>query len=682
MRRVFHGIAISAAFLCYGYAAMSQEALPSANTLDNLIEILTEQSDDENIHAEWLEELQELSENPLNINRASADDLLRIPFLNEVLVNNLLVYRKRTGTIFSVYELASVEGFDRRLAGLLSWFVTVESGSEAVKDSGKWKIPARQQILMKGWQSFPDPDGYRQVNGKPPAFQGSPQKLYMRYQYRKGDLLQVGITADKDPGEEFFRRSNPLGFDFYSGHVSLKPSARMPQLVLGDFSVRAGQGLVISQGFSMGKSADVLQISKSASQVRPYTSSGENFFFRGVAGTLEAGNARIHLFGSAKRSDANLVHDSDGSTTFTSLQSSGYHRTLTEIDDKNSLRHWVTGGIFTFFAGRLRFGATLLYERFQYPFIRGNQLYQKYLFKGSENCNAGVDYRWVKGRYQFFGEGAVSRSGGLAVVQGLEARLHDQISMAMVFRHYDKNYHATWAGSFGEGSSTVNETGFYMGVKAFPVSRLTLSAYADWFRFPWISYSTSGPASGREVLVQADVRPSRKMNGYIRLKTKVRPDKSKSEHTYYDVSESRTTSRAHLVYQLSDEFSLKTRLERAGYFGLSGEKGMLIYQDLGWTPKKSSLTAALRFAWFNTGGYSSRIYTYENDLLYNFSTLAFSGKGIRTYLNLKFSFLNHFDSWLKIAYTAYSDRDTISSGHARIPGHDKTECKLQIRYRF
>ena len=682
MNRALLKLVVSAACLWCRYAGFSQEAPPQLNALDNLIEFLTEQNDEENFPAEWLEELQELAENPLNINRAGADDLIRIPFLNEVLVNNILEYRKRTGSFFSVYELASVEGIDRRLAELLSIFVTADGESDDRRDSGGWKTPAQQQILLKGWQSLPNPAGYRPVNDKPPAFRGSPQKMYMRYLYRKGDMLQAGLTADKDPGEEFFHRSNPWGFDFYSGHVSLKPSAWMPQLILGDFSVRAGQGLVISQGFSMGKSADVLQISKSTSQIRPYTSSGENLFFRGVAGTLEAGNARFHLFGSTRRTDANLVHHSDGSTTFTSMQSSGYHRTLTEIEDKNSLRHSVAGGIFTCFAGRLRFGLNLLYERFQYPFVRGNQLYQKYLFSGTENFNASMDYRWVKGKYQFYGEGAVSRSGGIALVQGVEARLHDQFNMAMVFRHYEKNYQATWAGSFGEGSATANETGFYMGIKVFPVSRVTLSGYADWFRFPWISYSASGPATGQDFLVQAEIRPSRRVSGYIRLKNKVRPDKTKSENSYFDISESRTTSRAHLSFQISDNIILKTRLERAGYFGLSGEKGIMACQDLGWTPPKYSLAATFRFAWFDTGSYSSRIYAYENDLLYNFSTLAFSGKGIRTYLNLKYSFLRHFDGWLKLAYTAYSDRDIISSGHTRIQGNDKTECKLQLRYRF
>lgn len=682
MSRIVYKWLVWAAFMFHAYACFSQVTSPNIQSLDSLIEILTEHNDEENLPVQWLEELQYLAENPLNINQADEEDLLRIPFLNEVTVKNLLEYRKRTGTIYSVYELASVEGIGRDLAERLSWFISVEGDSNVGNESGKWNIPAQQQILVKTWQTFPNPDGYLPVSDKPPAFMGSPQKMYLRYQYRKGDFLQAGITGDKDPGEEFFRRSNPWGFDFYSGHVRLKPFSWMPQLILGDFSVRAGQGLFISQGFSMGKSADVLQISKSVSQIRPYTSSGENFFFRGVAGTLEAGIARIHLFGSTKRSDANLVQNSDGSTTFTSLQSSGYHRTLTETEDKNSLRHWITGGILTCYTGGFRIGLNWLYERFQYPMVRGNQLYQKYLFSGMENLNASMDYRWVMGRYQLYGEGAVSRSGGVAVVQGLEARLHDQISMAMVFRHYEKNYHATWAGSFGEGSAAANETGFYMGIRVLPVSRVTLSGYADWFRFPWVSYSAIGPASGHEYLFQAEVRPSRKINGYFRVKSKVRPDKSKSEHTYYDLNESRTTSRAHISFQVSDVIALKTRLERVNYFGLSGEKGILVYQDVGWTPPKTSLSTTFRIAWFNTGGYSSRIYTYENDLLYNFSTLAFSGNGIRTYLNLKFSFLNQFDGWLKIAYTAYSDRDVISSGHTRIQGNDKTECKLQFRYRF
>ncbi len=61
----------------------------------------------------------------------------------------------------------------------------------------------------------------------------------------------------------------------------------------------------------------------------------------------------------------------------------------------------------------------------------------------------------------------------------------------------------------------------------------------------------------------------------------------------------------------------------------------MIFQDIQYSPRSFPLNLSARIAWFNTESYSSRIYAYENDLLYTFSVPAF-GKGLRNYLNLKY----------------------------------------------
>ncbi|MCL1821198.1 MAG: helix-hairpin-helix domain-containing protein [Prolixibacteraceae bacterium] len=662
--------------------ADAQEPHCSFLSFDDFIETLIDEQEEGDDIASWLEELQILFENPLNLNAASKEDLLRIPFLNELVADNIIEYRRKTGAFFSFFELTSVAGVERELAEKIACFVVVgDSAASSSEERPAYKAQPRHQLLAKGWQSIPRQAGYISTDEKAAAYQGGPTKIYVRYGVQQSDRFQAGITGDRDPGEEFFKGSNKWGFDFYSAHLKLRINHRIPQVIVGDFSVRAGQGLVLWQGFAMRKSAETLSVSKGTGQIRPYTSADENFFFRGIATTLQTDNARLHLFGSRKKSDGNIV-ETEERITFSSLQTSGYHRTLSEIEDKNSVRHSVAGGIFNYSLDKLKVGANFLYEHFQYPFIRSGQLYQTFLFSGRQNYNVSLDYRFISGSWQFYGEAAVSRSGGVALLQGVDTRLHDQLYLSLLFRHYEKDYHTTWGNGFGEGGNTINETGFYAGFKILPIPKISISAYTDWFRSPWLNYATIGPSAGHDFLFQTDFRPTRKLSGYIRLKTKIKESKTKDEHLYFDKAEKRTNLRFHAKYQIHESFSLKARIESVWYDYLEKESGLAVYQDFVWSPQRLPFNASFRFSWFRTNSYNSRIYIYENDLLYNFSTLSFYGEGIRTYLNLKFSISKRIDVWLKMANTSYFDRNSISSGYSLIEGNKKTDIKVQLRYKF
>lgn len=661
---------------------LSQQNAPGGQALESLIEWFSEEAEEDSDMAQWLEELYVLFENPLNINTASTEELLRIPFLNEVLAANIIDHRSRSGSLASLFELASVKGIDRSLAEKISLFVTVSDETLPSSSFGQARSYGRHQLLVKGWQSFPRPAGYFSNGDKPPAFQGDAQKLYARYLYSKGNILQAGITGDRDPGEEFFKGSNPYGFDFLSAHVGFRVSDLVPQVIVGDFLVRAGQGLLLWQGFTMGKSAEVLGKARANSQIRPYTSTDENFFFRGIAATLNMGSVRSHVFVSRKKSDGNQVTDEEDQIAFTSLQTSGYHRTLSEIEDKNSVRHTVSGITAGYSHGLFYLGSQVVHDHFKYPFVRGTQLYQKFMFSGKENLNVSVDYRYIPGRLQLYGEAALSASGGYAFIQGLEGRLHDQVNLSMVFRHYARHYQSTWGSAFGENTRNANETGLYIGVRVFPFAGFALSGYGDWFRFPWLNYGTAGPSVGHDYLLQGDWKLSRRMAAYIRIRNKSKATKVKSEKLYQDERYTRTSLRLNFRYQINEHFFIRNRYEISGYTLHAKEGGYLLYQDAGWAPERFPISLTLRYAYFRTDGYNARIYAYENDLLYNFSTVSVFGEGIRAYLNLRYKLTGSSDIWMKAGQTRYFDRDEISSGHSKIGGNRKSEFKIQYRYRF
>ncbi len=629
-----------------------------------------------------IEDLEELAENPININSTNETQLSRLYILNDIQFNKLLDYLKKFGPAFSIFELNTIDGFSPDLLTKMEpfiWFGPAEQEPEKLSEAIKY---GRHQLLLRGLGTTQKAKGYLPKEDGTTPYEGNQFRYYMRYRFEARDKFSVGFTAEKDPGEAFFKGSNKNGFDFYSGHLSVKINSNIEQITVGDFIVRSGQGLVLWQEYSMGKTQNILNISKTNRGVRPFTSVEENMFFRGIATTLKFGDARLSLFYSQKNVDGNVVSSDTISPFFTSLQTSGYHRTQNEIADKNSVQDRNVGGIFTWSFNYLKIGTTISYQQFNIPFIRSSQLYNQYRFRGTENLTGGIDYLFSKGKYQLFGEAAISKSKGKAVIQGAVAKLNDQLSFSMLFRHFDKNYHSYWSNTFTEGSSTNNETGIFFGTKILPVKFVTLSAYSDFYSSKWINYSTAGPSKGWDVFTQADFIFSSNFEFYIRYKNEEKEQKFRENERYVNLPERLQKTRFHIQYKPSENITLKTRFEHAFYKGLDKENGFVIFQDIQFAPEKIPINVSARLAWFNTDSYNSRIYAYENDLLYTFSIPAYYGKGFRTYLNLKYKINEKLDFWFKVANTSWNDREFISSGNNKILGNNKTELKFQLRLKI
>src|SRR5690606_5420846 len=181
------------------------------------------------------------------------------------------------------------------------------------------------------------------------------------------------------------------------------------------------------------------------------------------------------------------------------------------------------------------------------------------------------------------------------------------------------NCHAMWATPFSEGSSAANETGLYFGTRILPVKFVTLSAYSDLYRSEWINFTTAGPSNGWDVFTQADFRLSRKVQFYLRYKNEEKEQKFTVNERYVDLPEQFRKSRLHFQYNPSEMFTLKTRVEHVFYKGMETENGWMVFQDVQVAPAKVPLNLSARIAWFNTESYNSRIYAYENDLLYTFA---------------------------------------------------------------
>ena len=649
---------------------------------EQIIESMAVSDEGEMDNSIVLEDITKYSENPLNINTASAEELERLNIMDFRQIQNLLVYRKEYGFILSPYELSVVDGLTPEIIKTLAPFISFDQPT----DTGSVKINRiDQRILLRVRTSFPLAKGYSSVSeDKPAAYPGIPAGLNSRYNFEIPGKIEAGFITDHDAGEDFFQRTNPYGFDYYSGFISWQGKSFLRQVTVGDFCLRFGQGLNFWTGSGIGKTSNVMNILKSGQGIRPYSSTDENIFFRGIATVLGIGQFKLMLFYSNKKRDANLVLDEySGEKYVTSLKTDGYHRTESEIEDEKILLEQVTGAYGELRLEKFRLGALFAYQHFGIGMITGTAPYKAKSFSGNENINIGIDYQLALRRIQLFGEAGMSLNLKPAVVQGMIWHANPQISLSLYYRNFDAGFHAFYGNTLYEGSECRNESGLYTGVELYPLPKVKVSCYADLYHFPWLTYSTSAPASGSDLMVQVDFAFLKNLNIYLKGKFETKPQKySDVTGIPSDYDESTSKLRLHTEWNVTDKLTLKHRIEYAGYsFNNLTENGFMVYQDVVFSPF-GKLDLWFRYACFHTDGYNSRIYAYENDLLYSFSIPEFHGKGQRIYLNLKWQPSNCITAYLKAGHTIHSGTDSWGSGNDMTKGNSRTEFRALFRFRF
>ena len=674
-----------------------QEAEVS-NSTQFLIENIVADNDAEGFDFDTqFEYLEAFQKNPLDLNQANEQQLTDFGLLTAIQIQALLLYRERFGQIFSLYELQGVPTFDLRTILRLSPYVQVEK-SKALekldfKRMFKW---GRHQIFARYQRILETQKGLRplQPGETGTRYLGSADKLYLRYKMSYKDRMSLGLTMEKDAGEEFFTGSNQQGFDYYSGHFYLKQvSKNIHSIALGDFQVYFGQGLTIWGGFGTRKGAQVLNVKRMSLPIRPYSSVNEALFLRGAAANfqfLPENNLELTVFGSYRTRDANLksaidslVEDLD--VEISSLQEIGFHRTASEIEDENAIG-MVTSGASLRYKGKFwHVAGNFVHNYLSNPLVRDNtSLYQKYQFSGNQTVNASLDYSFRYRNLQFFGETAINEKGGLATINSILADLDPRVSFALVHRYYAPQYYTLNGNAFGESSDASNESGLYFGLETRLGKGVKFSTYFDFFQFPWLRFQTDAPSRGYEIFGKLDYAPNYYLSTYLQYRFEQKDRNLSGNTTNIDqlIKHNRHNLRVHLAYDVSSQFSIRSRIEFSFYQNQSFNKGFVIYQDLIFKPKKIPLKIQTRLAFFDTDNYDTRIYAFENDVLYAFSVLPYYGQGLRYYFNVSYKINRNFSLWLRFSQTYFTDRSVISSGLNEIDAATRSEIKVQIRAKF
>jgi hypothetical protein len=462
---------------------------------------------------------------------------------------------------------------------------------------------------------------------------------------------------------------------------------RIKALAIGDFTVNLGQGLIQWQSLAFKKSVDVMAVKRQSAVLKPYNSAGEYNFKRGVGTTVSFGKVEATLFSSYRKLSANFAIDTAyGTDYFTSFQTSGYHRTGSENADRNELNQFSFGGNLRYSGNRFQVGINAVHFIFSAPLQKTDDPYNRFALNGDNWSNASIDYSYTYRNLHFFGETAVDKNSNLATVNGLLVSVDSRVDFSLVHRSLAAGYQAIDGNAFTESTYPSNERGMYAGITVRPTAAWRLDAFADLYHFPWLKYLVDAPAYGKDFLAQLTYTPNRQVEIYTRLKNETKQANFPENATpvNYLVSVPKKNWRTQITYKFNPASTIRSRVEVVWLNHEDGpvETGFLTYFDYLYKPLMKRYSAVVRIQYFETGGYDSRIYAYENDVLYSYSIPGFFDKGYRYYVTFNYDLTKSLSCWLRIAQTVYRDKGSIGSGLDEISGNKKTEIKCQVRLLF
>ncbi len=642
------------------------------------------------------DQLWDFYQQPMDLNNTSYEELKQLRILSEAQLNSFFDHLNKNGSLVSIYELQAIPTFDLATIKLLLPFVTVEEVYPPPSQglTSVFPQPRYGSWLSRYERTLETPQGYtpNPKTGKIP-YHGSPDKLVTRLKWKHPHGWGFGITARKYPGEAFTLDPATIryGFDVWSAYVSLENKGYLKKLILGNYQVGYGQGLVLNAGFSMDKSGEAIPIMRTSNiGMKPHQSFA-TYGFTGIAATGVWKSLEQSLYYAYNNLDGKIYQNKeDGNLYVETLQRNGSHRTTQEIAKKGQVSEQVIGSTLAYKPKnqQAEIGINGVYSWYTVP-LRKHHKKLPYQFEGQENWNLGLFYRYLWHSLHFFGEGAFSQSGGKAGLAGVVASISAYIDLSLLVRHYDPNFHSFYGDAFREAASgNHNEQGIYVGISIQPIKKWRITIYYDYFYFPQPTAKVAAPATGYDWLAKTTYQFSRDKLLLVQYKEKQKvknvPKAKVASQLPQDPQVAPGTQRkckAQYRQQWNKYFSWQSEVQANTYSFLDELTwGYGIAQSLTLKWQKFSITSQV--AWFDAD-FDNRLYMHEKGPLHSQSMPAMYYKqGIKSYVTIGYKPHTNWRIEGKYNLTWIQNDDHLGSGQDQIMGHTKNEVRLQVIYQF
>jgi hypothetical protein len=560
--------------------------------------------------------IQELRENPLDLNQATVEELSRLPFMDNEAAKRML---KRRG---------ESEGFDTfedaiQLAGLTD--AQVESMREFTYVPQIPVMPARSVIRSGG-----------SISGDAGKRLETSNAGYRLRADIEGNEGQTGFLfgyrgADRT---EFFQDA--------SFGISVPSKGYRPRLLAGDFQMESGTGLVFATSYGMGSwmsSSDAFRVPESKGLVsRP--SSNRLAVQRGVATEIEYRFLKVQMIAALNRLDAAIENGEAMSITEGASSS-------TELEQArdNQLEERLLGASVKADGGWCRTGMTGYASEFT-PGFRPTDIRETMPRLGERRLQVGSVYgRASRGSLEAISEFASASSGGIAHQSALTWQ-ENNASWSIYHLYADAGFYSPhskfWSG-FGEDAGNAKSTGLRASWRGQGY-RLALSGSTE--RTPFRTSTSPLRKSGDNIEAQVRVFPVDAFE--LNLLTGRRWNEITSQ-TEPSIGKSTDRGRLELIYHGQEEYKVRVELKSsARETGHNHALGTLAFFQIKSAVRGVKLIA--RVSVWNVENSDASLGMHETSIYGAYPLVLLDGTGRRSSLMLVKQW-NGFQLGCKIAHT-------------------------------
>ena len=580
---------------------------------------------------EMQEQLMRLNAQKININQATHDDLQGLYFLSDEQIEKILIYRDEH-PLHSVYEVQLIPGLREWEYRFIALFV--EAGP-----TEKQKIYVRDLFRNAQHEADVRLDARNVENNLQ-----DPVYTSLKYRFSSMHTLDFGLTFKHDVGTSWWGPDTYL-FDYYGGYAQLSNIGRLKTVVVGDYRVNFGLGLVVSGQMRMGKTAYINNLNYGGQGLKKYGGTGGSSFFRGVGTTVKLGPVDASAWYSCKREKEIWQH----------------------VVGLNATYNWKN----------LRVGLTATESLFSDSLKVQQRYYTGKYFEGKRQAVIGAHAFYHYRIASFFGEVAVAqnRQWGVGTLFGAKVATSSDVNVLMIGRYYSPWFDNRLASAFGETTRNNDELGLFVGTEVLSVRDWRFGVYGDLFRFSGPKFGIRDTIGGFELQGEAAWIPKNLPHMELKLRWK------RKGGAYLDRWQGR-----YLLSWESGGWQMETSLHGTlcDYVSANAEGkrltfGYAVMQDVHYHFSSVPIVLQLRAEWFDVQYWNNRIYAYENDVLYAFNIPATYGQGARWYLNARYKLNTHFSLYLKVAETVYT-RKWMTERNLLRPTRTDAHLLLRVTY--
>ncbi|MEJ2053656.1 MAG: helix-hairpin-helix domain-containing protein, partial [Calditrichaceae bacterium] len=609
--------------------------------------------DDDNLG----EILQELAENPVNINSNNPEELKRIPLISKFQIDSILQRRKRLGTYRSKRQIRPVIG--PQLYELVKDFITIHSKS-------MYSISATHK-------SHIGIEPVKEIENK--TYLGDKLYDYNKIKATWSDQWRIGLVTQKDIGEVNY-------IDYMNGY--LEYNQKRFKIIAGSFYCHFGEGLAFSNAYGQKKSSIASLAFRSNNQGGfATTSSSENSGLFGLSlNFYRIFGSDLHLFYSHINRDAQYSPDNDYITGF---NYTGYHRSESEIARKDKITETLFGACWqrnffnSFILGlqtaNISYKPKIVFNKD----ISGENAYRRQYFKftGSEINQYSIFYRYNSNHIQLQGEYAGSEKGSPALTQSVFIE-DKKINFGIKYWRLGKNFQSPFGRVFDNSNPFPQaEEGVYFGLELQPAKELTLNAFKIIKKDLWRTYFDKLPKLKDESFIELNYQPNNLiLSARLRIKNNEYFNYAQGVTPVARNIEQQNIYRLQFEYRPARTFAFRTRWEFT-QLKILKEHGSYLYEDISYSPSVQ-LSIRTRFIVYRTDSYNSRLYEFESDLPGSFSNYAVFGEGRIFYFLVKWKLVNNISIWLKYRYGLIINRELT----AAIIRNDDYQLQRGLRFQL